>query len=225
MCAINSLDCKNFGRGIKNFNRRMWETVAKDICRPGIQAKFMQNPDLLQILVEKTNSKKIVESTNDWLWGTGVPLAREGCLNKEMWITPGILGELLMEICENQTMFPVPIPMKSYPPPHVAAKTLIGITNMPLLGVTPSDTPTTSDVRSPTPTLPTTKSGPLTALPANTTNLVVKTAVLQPGDVGDTGAIQISSDHPSTVPESTNMEQQIPCNSSTKEKTSAMEIS
>ena len=84
MCAINSLDCKNFGRGIKNFNRRMWETIAKHICRPGIQAKFMQNPDLLQSLVETTNSKKIVESTNDWLWGTGVPLAREGCLNKEM---------------------------------------------------------------------------------------------------------------------------------------------
>ena len=36
MCAINSLDCKNFTRGIKNFNRRKWETMAKDICRPGI---------------------------------------------------------------------------------------------------------------------------------------------------------------------------------------------
>ena len=169
MCAINSLDCKNFDRGIKNFNRRMWETVAKDICRPGIQAKFMQNPDLLQILVEKTNSKKIVESANDWLWGTGVPLAMEGCLNKERWITPGILGELLMEIRENQTMFPLPIPAKSYPPPHIAARTLISITNMPLLGVTPSDTPTTTDVRSPTTTPPTTKSGPPTALPVNTT--------------------------------------------------------
>ena len=31
------------------------------------------------------------------LWGTGIPLAREGCLNKEKWISPGILGELLME--------------------------------------------------------------------------------------------------------------------------------
>ena len=83
MCAVNSLDCKNFARGIVNFNRRMWETVAKDICRPGIQAKPMQNPDLLQILVEKTSNKRIVESANDCLWGTGVPLAREGCLNKE----------------------------------------------------------------------------------------------------------------------------------------------
>ena len=102
MCAINSLDCKNFTRGIRNFNRRMWESVGKDICRPGIQAKFMQNPDLLQILVEKTSNKTIVESANDRLWGTGVPLARDGCLNKERWISPAILGELLMEIRENQ---------------------------------------------------------------------------------------------------------------------------
>ena len=146
MCAINSLDCKNFASGIINFNRRKWETVAKDICRPGIQAKFMQNPDLLQILVEKTSNKRIVESANDQLWGTGVPLAREGCLYKEMWITPGILGELLMEVCENQTMFPQTIPVNSYPTTHTAAKTLIGVTNTPLLGVTPSDTPATSDM-------------------------------------------------------------------------------
>ena len=106
MCAINSLDCKNFARGIRNFNRRMWESVAKDICRLGIQAQFMQNPDLLQILVEKTCYKTIVEIANDRLWGTEVPLARDGCLNKERWISPGILGELLMEIRENQTMFP-----------------------------------------------------------------------------------------------------------------------
>ena len=223
MCATNSLDCKNFARGIKNFNRRTWETVAKDICRAGIQAKFMQNPDLLQILVEKTTSKKIVESANDRLWGTGVPLAREGCLNKEMWITPGILGELLMEIRENQTMFPLSIPVKSYPPPHAAEKTLIGITNMPLLGVTPNNTPITTDIRSPTTMPPTVKSVPLTTLPTNTTSSVVEVTVFQPGDVGDTGETKIPSDHPSMVPEPTNTE--TPCNSSAKENTSVMEIS
>ena len=173
--------------------------MAKDICRPGIQAKFMQKTDLLQILVEKTTSKKISENANDRLWGTGVPLAREGCLNKEMWITPGILGELLMEIHENQTMFPLSIPVKSYPPPpppHAAEKMLIGVTNMPLLGVTPSNTPVTTDVRSPTTMLPTAKSVPLTALPANTTSLVVEVSKFQPGDTGDT---QIPSNHPPTV--------------------------
>ena len=141
MCAINSLDSKNFARGIRNFNRRMWESVAKDICRPGIQAKFMQNPDLLQVLVEKISNKTIVESANDQLWGTGVPLARDGCLNKERWISPGILGELLMEICENQTMFPPMVSAKSFPATAITAPMLLGITNSSLLRVTSSDTP------------------------------------------------------------------------------------
>ena len=203
MCAINSLDCKNFARGIINFNRRKWETVAKDICRPGIQAKFMQNPDLLQILVEKTSNKRIMESANDRLWGTGVPLAREGCLDKEMWITPGILGELLMEVRENQTMFPQTIPANSYPTTHTAAKTLIGITNTPLLGVTPSDIPATSDMMSSTNTPPTTKSGPSTALPANTTDSIVEITVSQ---AADTGTTQLPTDYPSAIPESINAE-------------------
>ena len=226
MCAINSLDCKNFTRGIKNFNRRMWETVAKDICRPEIQAKFMQNPDLLQILVEKTTSKKIVESANDQLWGMGVPLAREGCLNKEMWITPGILGELLMEIRENQTMFPPFTLGKSYPPmplSHAAEKTLIGVTNMPLLGVTPSKTPVTTDIRSSATMLPTAKPVPPTALPADTTSLVVESSKSQPGNTGETGETQISSDHPPTFPKPSNAKK--PCNSPVKENTSVMEIS
>ena len=186
MCAINSLDCKNFARGIINFNRKKWETVAKDICRPGIQAKFMQNPDLLQILVEKTSEKRIMESANDQLWGTGVPLARDGCLNKEMWITPGILGELLMEVRENQTIFPQTIPANFYPTTYTAAKMLISVTNMPLLGVTPSDTPATSDIMSSTNTPPTTKSGPSTALPANTSDSEVEIAVSQAADTDTT---------------------------------------
>ena len=136
MCAISSLDCKNFAHGIRNFNRRMWESVAKEHCRLGIQAKFLQNPDLLQVLVEKTGHKTIVESANDRLWGTGIPLVREGCLNKEKWISPGILGELLMEIRENQTMFPTTEPAKLHTSMQLDA--LPGITNLSLSGVTSS---------------------------------------------------------------------------------------
>ena len=102
MNATSSLDGKNFARNIRNFNRRSWETATKDIYRPGLLAKFTQNSDLLQLLVEKTGKKTIVECANDRLWGTGIPLAREGCLDKEKWISGGILGELLMEIRDGK---------------------------------------------------------------------------------------------------------------------------
>ena len=198
--------------------------MAKDICRPGIQAKFIQNPDLLQILVEKTTSKKIMESENDRLWGMGVPLAREGCPNKEMWITPGILGELLMEIRENQTLFPPFTLGKSYPPTPLshAAENINWRNNMPLLGVTPSKTPVTKGIRSPTTMPPTAKPVPLTALPADTTILVVEVSKSQPGNTGQTGETQIPSDHPPTSPKPSNAEKL--CNSPAKENTSVMEI-
>ena len=118
--------------------------MAKDVCRQGIQAKFLQNYDLLQVIVERTGNKTIMESVKDRLWGTGVPLVKDGCLNKEEWVSPGILGELLMEICENQTVFPDMMHnesgsnMQSSIPP-----TLFGIANPLLSGVTPPKAPTT----------------------------------------------------------------------------------
>ena len=117
--------------------------MAKDVCRQGIQAKFLQNHDLLQVIVERTGNKTIMESVNDRLRGTGVPLVKDGCLNKEEWISPGILGELLMEIRENQTVFPDMMHnesgsnMQSSVPP-----TLFGIANPLLSGVTPQKAPT-----------------------------------------------------------------------------------
>ena len=202
MCAINSLDCNNFARRIRNFNRRMWESVATDICRPGIQAKFMQNPELLQLLVEKTSNKRIVQSANGRLWGTGVPLARECCLNKERWISPGILGELLMEVHENQTMFPSLIPVKSYSTTHITAKRSIGITNSPFLVVTSGTIPTTmiSDMRSPRSPAPIRKPDPPISLPVNTTDSVLELAESQ---AVDTGSMQ-STDYPPAVLEPPN---------------------
>ena len=114
----------------------MWESVAKDLFQPGIQAKFMQNLELLQVLVEKTGYKTIVECANNRLWGTGVPLAREGCLSKEKLISPGILGELLMETHENQTVFPMAEQVKPHASILSGIPTLPGITDSSLLGVT-----------------------------------------------------------------------------------------
>ena len=97
----------------------------------------MQNLELLQVLVERTSHKAIVECANDRLWGTGIPLAREGCLSQEKWISPGILGELLMENHDNPTVFPIVEQVKPQSQVQQDTPTLPGVTNPPLLGVTP----------------------------------------------------------------------------------------
>ena len=99
MGCNNSLDCKIEASYVKNYNRTKWEEVAKEICRPGIKAKFEQNPDILETLVTKTGNKTLVECARDRFWGIGVPLADPDCLNTTKWLSnQGILGELLEEI-------------------------------------------------------------------------------------------------------------------------------
>ena len=152
-----------------------------------------------------------MESKNDWLWETGVPLARDGCLNKERWISPGILGELLIEICENQTMFPPMVSVKLYPATTATAPTLLGVTNSSLLGVTPNDTPVAM----------------LDLATSPSTNINDPKQEIAVSQVAKTGMVQLKKDHPSMVPEPTHADQDQPAsnNSSTTEANSAMETS
>ena len=93
-----SADCKEFSRKIRGVDNAKWDTMAADICRPGIREKFVQNPILLEILVKRTGAKCIVECAKDRLWGTGIPLSQEDCLNSDRWISPGIMGKILEDI-------------------------------------------------------------------------------------------------------------------------------
>ena len=93
-----ALECKELARQIKDFNKSQWETVAKDQCKPGIECKFLQNPSLMDPLLNLTQDKIIVESMGDCFWGTGIPLHTDDYLNRKMWMGQGLLGEILCEI-------------------------------------------------------------------------------------------------------------------------------
>ena len=101
MGSRTSLDCKTHGSKVKNYRKEEWDNKAKDICRPGIHAKFQQNPDLFRILCEKTGKKTIVESANDRVWGTGTTLGNPECLNRDRWISQGILGNFWRKFVHN----------------------------------------------------------------------------------------------------------------------------
>ena len=99
--SSTALECKELARQIKDFNKGQWEKVAKDQCKPGIVCKFKQNSSLMDLLLNLTEHKTIVESTGDRFWVTGVPLHRDDCLNRKMWMGQGLLGEILCEIRED----------------------------------------------------------------------------------------------------------------------------
>ena len=98
MGCKTSFDCKQICRSIKNVDSKRWDAVAMSLCEPGIREKFVQNPHLMDILIRRTENKMIVECTKDCLWGTGTALSEESCLNRDRWITQGILGRILKRI-------------------------------------------------------------------------------------------------------------------------------
>lgn len=74
--------------------RKDWEQVKDDIMRKAVYAKFLQNSDIKDMLLE-TGSEYIVEKTsNDYYWGCGV-----NGTGKNM------LGIILMEIRDKLRCF------------------------------------------------------------------------------------------------------------------------
>ena len=74
---------------MKNGHRMLNVSVKK-----GIKAKFLQNAAIHDVLLS-TKDKTLVECCNDKLWGTGVPLYDDKCLDHSAWNSQGILGEIL----------------------------------------------------------------------------------------------------------------------------------
>ena len=95
--STTGLKCKQEGGKISNYKKAVWEKKAKELCKPGIKQKYLENPRALTALLD-TGSKTIIECTKDTVWDCGIPLQNEDCLIRTKWTNQGIMGELLEEI-------------------------------------------------------------------------------------------------------------------------------
>ena len=99
LASETAFESKQLARDIVGYNRDEWLAKASQLSKPGIMEKFRQNPVLCTILANTGNSK-LVESSKDHDWGTGIPLNDDRCLLPDCWANQqqGILGILLEEI-------------------------------------------------------------------------------------------------------------------------------
>ena len=79
-----AIECKQLAREIKNFDATSWNQVIEDECFDGLLEKFHQNHSL-NLVLQNTEEKTIVESSYDRKWGTRVPLHSPDALNSEYW--------------------------------------------------------------------------------------------------------------------------------------------
>ena len=118
LSASKALECKCLSKNIANYNHDQWKDVARIRFEEGIMAKFMQNSDLCNYLLN-IGSKRIVECCGDKLWSNGLPLHDFNCLTPCNWSTQGLLGVILEHIRTsikdilgtNKQSSPPPVPL------------------------------------------------------------------------------------------------------------------
>jgi ribA/ribD-fused uncharacterized protein len=86
-------------RKIKNYDHARWhQEGAKKVMKEAMLAKFSQNPDVQQFLIN-TGDKVIAESNpTDLYWGTGLSIWANDAAKKDQWKGGNQAGQLLMEV-------------------------------------------------------------------------------------------------------------------------------
>ena len=92
----------NRAKSIKGYNEEKWLEVCADKIKPGIKAKFEQNPNAWSVL-KSTGNKRIAEANpHDPHYGIGLALHNPDRLDPDNWGT-NIMGNVL-EITRDELL-------------------------------------------------------------------------------------------------------------------------
>lgn len=96
MRCSNPRAVKAMGRGVKNFDEKVWKKRCEQIVYKGNMMKFEQNKDLMQRLLS-TGERILVEASPfDNIWGVGFS-PETADANKDRWGL-NLLGKQLMKV-------------------------------------------------------------------------------------------------------------------------------
>ena len=92
---------KKFGRNVTGFNPELWDDNKLEIVTKANMAKFSQNQEMKEFLIN-TNKKVIVEASPvDEIWGIGLAKDSNHADNPLKWRGENLLGFALMEVREQ----------------------------------------------------------------------------------------------------------------------------
>ena len=83
------------------FNAKLWDKVSYQIVKQGVRAKFIQNPDIMNILLSTSDALLAECAPNDRKWGIGLSVNDPDCLDVKNWQGKNYLGRILMEVREE----------------------------------------------------------------------------------------------------------------------------
>jgi ribA/ribD-fused uncharacterized protein len=98
LASDNPKEIKELGRKVRGFDGDKWARKRYSIVLNGNFAKFLQNEELMQFLLQ-TGDKILVEaSPYDNIWGIGMSADDEKIDNPLEWRGQNLLGFALMEV-------------------------------------------------------------------------------------------------------------------------------
>ena len=89
----NSLEAARFGRNRELPLRKDWEDIKDEVMRKAVLAKFSQNPDIKEILLQTGEEEIIEATTDDYYWGCGSKGTGKNMLGKILMEVRELLGE------------------------------------------------------------------------------------------------------------------------------------
>lgn len=102
MATKDPAEIKKLGRSyMKHFNPYVWDKTSYTIVKRGIRAKFEQNPELREVLLETDNCILAEASLRDIRWGIGVADDDVARYDVSKWNGRNLLGRALMEVREE----------------------------------------------------------------------------------------------------------------------------
>ncbi|MBP0968796.1 MAG: NADAR family protein [Oscillospiraceae bacterium] len=93
--------CKALGRKVFPYDGTVWNANRKRIVKEGNRAKFEQNPDLKELLLNTGDAILAEASPRDKIWGIGIAAATAAKRDPSEWPGQNLLGQILMELREE----------------------------------------------------------------------------------------------------------------------------
>ena len=94
-------EIKKLGREVHGYNENTWNGVRQIIVYEGLKAKFSQNAELKEKLVDTGDAILAECAVRDQIWGIGLSMRDPNRLDRSKWKVKNLLGYALMMVREQ----------------------------------------------------------------------------------------------------------------------------
>ena len=101
MDTSNPSKQKALGRKVSRFDKKYWRKYAREIVYKINKHKFIQNPELMQVLLDTEGTTIVEASPFDKIWGIGLGVDHPDATDRTKWLGTNWLGQVLTDLRNN----------------------------------------------------------------------------------------------------------------------------